>query len=395
MDKKQIEWVNGLKGVCSMMVVMLHLLACFFSEILGARTYVFSEKIYNFISLTPINIFFNGSFAVYIFGILSAFLITISWNQLKSTEDLTRKILNKYFRILFPVVLCSTIAFMLICCGLYYNIEAGRLLENSFFINERDYSNVSIMILLKDIIWNDFFGGSSVLIPPLWTMKIEFIGCLMTSSILILLNNLKYRKLILIIISVICIKASVVYICFVAGIVLADYYQNKRITSNFMSIVTIGAGIILGAYPPSGIPESGIYYWVYKIFINSWDELLQQSTGVHAIYVLAAALIIYGIIINNTIQDFFENKLLVWLGKRSLYTYIVHIPVIWSAVAYIFVKIYAFTANYMYSIMISWILGIFLIILISTILKYISERVFLPVSGKIVNRLMTIMPQDN
>lgn len=123
--------------------------------------------------------------------------------------------------------------------------------------------------------------------------------------------------------------------------------------------------------------------------------MLQQSTGVHAIYVLSATLIIYGIVINNNIQRFFENTLLVWLGKRSLYTYIVHIPVIWSAVAYIFVKIYAFTANYMYSIMISWILGVFLIVLVSTILKYISERAFLPVSGKIVNGLMTILPQDN
>lgn len=46
MGKKQIEWVNGLKGVCSMTVVMLHLLACFFSEMLGARTYVFSGKMY-------------------------------------------------------------------------------------------------------------------------------------------------------------------------------------------------------------------------------------------------------------------------------------------------------------------------------------------------------------
>lgn len=244
MNERKILWVSGLKGFCSITVVTLYFMACFFSEVMNAQTYVFSSNRYNVISLTPLNILFNGSFSVYIFWTLSAFLLTYGWNKNKNRTEMVRKNLNKYFRILFPVLLCSIIAFLLIKLNLYFHIEAGEMIENSFFTNERDYSNVTIRTLLSDILWRDFWTGTSQLIPPLWTMKIEMLGSIMTSVVLVIADDFKYRKYILLGLTFLFIGINPPYICFIAGIWMADYFSKERKRNTIRGILatTIGVG---------------------------------------------------------------------------------------------------------------------------------------------------------
>lgn len=172
----RIDWITGLKGWCCFTVVMLHLIACFFEDALwaGRGELGFSGKSYHYISLTPINILFNGSFSVYIFWTISAFLIAYSWYSKYSLEDMERKILNKYFRVILPIAAIIVLSYVLIKLDFYYNVKADEIIGGSFFTNERDFSNVSIMTPLKDIIW--LFVGVPTLIPPLWSMKAELIG---------------------------------------------------------------------------------------------------------------------------------------------------------------------------------------------------------------------------
>lgn len=69
MKEQEIKWITGLKGFCCITVVLLHLLACLFVPAQNAAyKYLPITGMYNFIQLTPVNIFFNGSFSVYIFG---------------------------------------------------------------------------------------------------------------------------------------------------------------------------------------------------------------------------------------------------------------------------------------------------------------------------------------
>lgn len=87
----KIKWVNGLKGVCCIMVVLLHLTASFFPDIIMCSDKIMKFDIKNIISLTPLNIFINGSFAVYIFWILSAFLMSFSWYIKHDLKDIQKK----------------------------------------------------------------------------------------------------------------------------------------------------------------------------------------------------------------------------------------------------------------------------------------------------------------
>ncbi|MCM1257613.1 MAG: acyltransferase family protein, partial [Roseburia sp.] len=104
----EIGWVHGIKGFSCIAVVMLHLLACFLPDFMSGGTFVYGG-VYNFISLTPLNIFFNGSFCVYIFWTVSAFLLALKWNKNKSIEAMRESILNKYFKMVIPVFIVTIV----------------------------------------------------------------------------------------------------------------------------------------------------------------------------------------------------------------------------------------------------------------------------------------------
>lgn len=386
-ENGRLDWITGVKGWCCVTVVILHLLACFYSEVLTAATYIFDGSTYNYISLTPLNILFNGSFSVYIFWMISSFLIAISWYEKHSSADMERKLLNKYFRPLLPIIICSVLAFILIKTNLYYNVQAGEIIGNSFFTNERDWSLVTFRTLVEDVLWNDFFTGRVTLIPPLWTMPTELIGSCMTVLLLVLFGDNKYRYILWGILSVILLKYSVLYLCFIMGIVLADYIRNMKKPLTGLGMLSFCVGVVLGSYPPSGIPQSGIYGWIYQNVVVKYNEFLLVGTGVHLMYVLAAALILFGCISCVFLRKSMENPLFVWLGERSFYIYILHIPIIMSVTAWTFVKIYNSSFKYKVSVVVSGVVTFIVCLAFSEILRYISEKWLTPLTKRMVDLL--------
>lgn len=111
-------------------------------------------------------------------------------------------------------------------------------------------------------------------------------------------------------------------------------------------------------------------------------------TGLHVVYVIAAMLIIYGIIECEIIEKIFSNKLFVWLGERSMYLYIVHIPVLWSVVAGTFVVLYTASNEYWYTVAFCFVETVIACFIAAGLLKKISEKKFEPWTKKCVNRIM-------
>lgn len=237
MEKNKIEWIDGLKGFGCMTVVFLHLLACILPDAQnGAVKYVNAMGgCYNFIQLTPINIFFNGSFFVYIFWMISAYLMVASKKNIFERE------IRKFLRLFIIVFVVSIVAFVLFKCGCYYHLKAGNFIENSFWINERDYSKYGLVQFLREILWNDWLGGISYLIPPLWTMKVELIGCVLAGFI-ILAGQQNNIRVLLLFSGVLIGTGYVIYICFLLGIWLAS--MNKSTDRNLIKpeILFVGGG---------------------------------------------------------------------------------------------------------------------------------------------------------
>lgn len=299
---KKIEWVDGLKGFGCTSVVFLHLLACLFPKAQnGANEYIYGG-VYNYIQLTPINILFNGSFFVYIFWTLSAYLLTKAINN---ANDIFPRLRRKYFRLFLLAIIVSIPAFILLKCGLYYYDRAGSLIENSFWTNERDYSQFFLVDLLRELVWNDWFG-SSYIIPPFWTMRYEILGSIIIST-LIACDCTNNRKLIAFIILIIMGTNLIPYLCFFNGMILAS--KDFKISPH-ISFFCFFIGVLLGAYPPTGIPVAGMYNKVYIFFVVSYNKVFDTLYGVHFMYVVASAMIILGVINNDLLRNFFGGDCL-------------------------------------------------------------------------------------
>lgn len=380
MKEREIKWITGLKGFCCITVVLLHLLACLFVPAQNAAyEYLPITGMYNFIQLTPINIFFNGSFSVYIFWTISAFLLTTSYNQNPSAGMLARKNLSKFFRVMIPVAIVSIVAFTLLTNGLYYHKHAGELLGHSFWITERDYTNFNLKGLLYELIWSDWMGESQ-LIPPLWTIKYEFIGCIFVS--MLLATGLGKNKKIFVMLSILLVVGNLrMYICFIAGMFLANVYEESKDGNGSKSgIIYFLLGVFLGAYPPTGIPAGGIYRLIYDFVLTKINTLANKVLGVHVLYIVAAFLIIYGLIKCDGLKKMFSCKVLHYLGTISMYIYICHIPVIWSVVAYVFYTMYSKGNNIFVSASVCAGVGIWVTIACAVMLKkaddeFIGQRV--------------------
>src|SRR5687767_11167726 len=106
LQKNKLEFLDGVRGVAAIIVVLHHFGIAFFPAI----NFLDPEKIHLgngqlelTIAKTPLNIFFNGGFAVSVFFVLSGFVLSYKFHLSGSRQLLTTYAAKRYFRLLLPV----------------------------------------------------------------------------------------------------------------------------------------------------------------------------------------------------------------------------------------------------------------------------------------------------
>lgn len=388
--ENEIKWITGLKGVCAVSVVLLHMLACFYSDVIAGSITISRLNTYNFITFTPINIIFNGSFAVYVFWIISAYLLAYSWYTKYDIKDMQRKILNKYFRLILPIAVTTLLAFCIIKMDFYYHEVAGSLIGDSFFTNERDFNNMTIYHVIGDLVYDVFFTGYVDIIPPLWTMHIEFLGSLITVLFLLIMGSKKHAWILEVLLLPIMFSGAdfIVYCCFLMGVILAQYQVFHNKANNTVGIICLIVGTILGGYPPSCVPSEGLYRYIYVEYVEWYNMKYNSVMGVHSLYVIAATLIVFGVLNSSILQKIYSNRLFYYLGKNSFYIYLIHIPILFTLNAFLFVYSYNKLGRYNVSVLLSCLVTMIVIFAVSSIFRIFSDKILNPCSATIVDKLM-------
>lgn len=210
-NSNRIEFANILRGICALFVVFQH----YFHDF-----WIYKDALFRFLSIditrTPFfatfldNLHFNfGHCAVYIFFIISGFVIPISIERYSRKEFVIQRI----FRIYPTYIVCSIISYT----ALYlYNIHLGM----AFKYDE-------IEILTSILLLRDVFLYENVIDIVSWTLQIEikfYISALIFYK-WIKEHNLKNLKKLLYTITAI----------FLIG--LACTYIQKHIIDNYESFV--------------------------------------------------------------------------------------------------------------------------------------------------------------
>lgn len=187
-DKKQILWLNSIKGIACWVVFLGH-----FQGDYGYVPFlrvILSKHIFECLS--------NGTFALNVFYIISAYLLA---KNLFEKGDIIKNsgvgIVKRYFRLSLPLLLMNLIVFVLQLCHLDSDRIYGMFVEKYNFFDVIRYAFIDTMLL-----------GDSKFNSMTWMMKNLFLGFIFTTIVCIIICRLSYKKKIFITLAI-----TLLFIC--------------------------------------------------------------------------------------------------------------------------------------------------------------------------------------
>lgn len=353
----KVKYLEGLRGFAAFIVVIFHFLGTFYpSSIYGTINNIFTYKKLELIFVsTPLNVMFNGNFAVCIFFVLSGFVLSMKFFETKNEEVIVKSAIKRYFRLVIPVFV-SVILF-LICFSIFEKTDINILsavyegLYGSFFTHEVHYNVV------------------------LWTMTFEFFGSFLVFLFCSIFGKSKNRGIFYIIILLVFWKTY--YLSFILGLLLCDLYFNKSINLNFqknklLKVVTFILALLMGSYPNQlGKMEQSID--INSTIYSFFSRLEGADSFYHSI---GAFLILFLLLYSSSLKKIFSTKGFSFLGKISFSMYLTHNIVIFYFSKNLF---YYFLENLKFSYFLCFIMTFFIslvpIVLFAVIFtKYVDNQ---------------------
>ncbi len=177
--------VDGLRGIAAFNVAVSHFVAAFLPSMLH-KNYpsIFAKNhhpsgLFDVLTSPMVSIFYNGHFAVLIFFVLSGYVLTMPYyNQDESSGVLSKRLWGRYLRLNIPIFFAISISYVVYVSGLYLNVHAADMSGSTEWLKNFFPSGILLSDAVKESVFQSIIFGNSALIPPLWTLKIEFIGSL-------------------------------------------------------------------------------------------------------------------------------------------------------------------------------------------------------------------------
>jgi len=312
---------DGLRGLAALSVTITHFIAAFLPWLLfynygtlfpqardaGLATDIFSSPV--------LTLFYNGHFPVLIFFVLSGYVLTLPYyDKADATPVLQRRLWSRYLRLNLPIMATIGLAWLVYWSGWMFNGEAARLSGSSNWLAIFYPAGLTASGALQDGLFGSVVFGNATLLPPLWTLKIEFIG-----SIYILLFFLAKPArhtsipmvLACLLLHAVHADQSIYYIAIFAGAALHRVRLPRA-----GQLILFATGLYLGAYQHFRVIYDFLpapHIWDTKSFYNALGATL----------LCAAVLSGFG-------QRFLDRPAVQYLGRISFSIYLLHFIVLCS-----------------------------------------------------------------
>ena len=357
---KRLEYVDGIKGIAAILVVLCHLVCVFLPEF-----YRYSEN-YHIISriwiLTPLNIFTNGAFPVECFFVLSGFLITRKIYQ--SSEKSALAPLHKkcvgMAKIVIPAVI---LAFLLMELGLMFHLQAAQINGKLSFVNDYNAFDANWKNLLLELFIDPYLEGSRY-VGPLWTIRYELQGSIFIALLAYGARSLKEKgKYSYLLVGLLFLLIQTKICSFIMGGFIAHtlYYLDEDtslVGKLFKKIAKCGwlkatFALIFFYFATTNLYFTSIWsFWPkvlnYVRIAVAIPELPLRPFGIAGLLFIVAT--------SPKIQRLFSFKLFVWLGKLSPFVYAFHWQLILSLGCGLFVLLNSYIPYHLLVVIISIII---------------------------------------
>jgi peptidoglycan/LPS O-acetylase OafA/YrhL len=335
---KKIQYLDGLRGLAAFVVVFHHFMLAFYPALFAepnAPSHL-SDGIETFASGSVFNLLYNGKFAVSIFFVLSGYVLTYKFFNIKDHSIIAASAAKRYLRLALPAAFSVMLAFLLMKMSLFYNQQAS-LLSGSEWIGFFWNFTPNFFDALRQSFIGAFFTENYDYNALLWTISYEFIGSFLVFAFIALFGKNKNRLIFYLIAMLLFFQTY--YLAFILGMLLSDLMAHKKLNLNridkqkVLRISLLMAGLFLGSIP-SGRDLSGTIYSFFDI-----ANLSDAPAFFHTIGAFMAMIVLLD---SKRLQKFFSHKYLLFLGKISFSLYLLHFIVIGTFSSFVFVKLAPF-----------------------------------------------------
>lgn len=385
-QKIKLGFLDGVRGVAMIIVVLHHFGLAFFPAI----NYMNPEKIHlgnggaeMLIAKTPLNLFFNGGFAVSIFFVLSGFVLSYKFHQSGSRKLLTEYTFKRYFRLLLPVATSVVICCLLDLFGLFTHQRVADITKSQDWLNGLFSDMKGLGKVVKNIFLDVFLNNDNRYNAVLWTMTIEFLGSLLLFSFLALAgNNKKTLFLHILVATLILFTDKKFYAAFILGSLISKLFVDgfsfpKGFKGVGIKLLLLIAGVYFSSYPPGSFAHQSIWKPLDQLFANSYDLF----------HVLGAFFILFVICFDKNFTRFFSIKPFLYLGKISFSFYLLHLAILCSLGCFLFLKLWK-PGTYFVPFLISFLASMVVSFLISHLYYQFVDKAGIRFSEK-MGRLIT------
>lgn len=330
-----------------MSVLFWHTSIAFFPEYTGIFTGMEDKSFRG----TPVFYLMNGTAAVYLFFVLSAYVLTRKYFLTGDNVSLLRGVVKRWPRLMMPVLVAVLFSWMLFKLDLYNHAEAAKIskspwLEKFGYAFTEPFKVQFVDALLQGSLFT-FFRGDFSYDSSLWTMRPEFIGSifamLCAPFILWVAKRSKLYSFYLFVVAGLLIHFGMQNLMgFVAGVALALYLPRNMILNKFCLALLFIISIYLLGF-------SGKLYGWYILFeyINFNDKFTSYVSIIGAIVLI--------VVFENSkfTKRLFCGPVSAFIGDISFPLYLLHVLIIFSIGSFIYLNsqpIYAFLGTIFFSI---------------------------------------------
>lgn len=337
MEKQErMGYIDGMKGIASMLVVFTHLVTAFLPGLLRAiPTNGPMEKLW---LDSPLNCLTNGAFPVQFFLVISGFLT--ARKQYRRAESPLYQPVRAYGRLLRIVMPAVFFAYVLMKLGWMRHMDV--LAVNEALINLRDYNQFTPT--LSGMLFDGMvltFLKESLYVSPLWTIHLEFIGVFMITLIASYSAKREPRPRVYYLLMGLFLVRTNEYglYAFLFGALAFDCID--RLETDHSRLGQASRFLLTRKTPRALTTVAALYLACINTNCTGlWDVFyplinysgLLRGVGVTVLVMLVAT--------SPRCQRFFGAKPLVGLGRLSAYTYAFHWPIILSLGCWLYLALY-------------------------------------------------------
>lgn len=372
----KLNSAESIRGLACLAVVFSHLSLTFFPYLHHFDVEAKSSSTFEyFIHHSPFAFWYSGTAAVFVFFVLSGFVL--SYAILRKPDIAKSKIktmmIKRYPRLAIPAVVSC-----LICWAVFQWVDINSTQVNGWF-QQYVTQDISFKHAIYEGTIGSFFFAESDTNWVLWTMHIELIGSLVLFLLLFLYQS--HRKLFFIGSIVLPLLAWYLkgegFFLGILSFVIGIYYYLYGKPLKFLSAIVL---FLLGLYLAGAHISSLSYQWIY-----AW---LGERTYDYSNF-FAGVIIVYSILMSVELSAKFDQKILIWLGKLSFSIYLLHLIILYVVGLPVFNYLMQTGMSYAWSAIVASLIFIGFTLLTSEFYSRWVDQLAIKVSHRLANLLLS------